>query len=287
MTRCASREHLPLIRRAGLIGLWLGVEDLSGSLVKKGQNKGKTLEAFHLLRSNGIYPVPMLMHHDAQSLVTWSSSDGLLNQLRTLRSAGALYTQVLMLSPSPGSKWYADTYTSGLAIKQVDGVDIQPHIGDGNYVVASRSPRLWMKQLNLLVAYTYFFNPVRLAMAVVRSKSSIPLADADTRPAVEMGQFSPWQRLTRRLHLKLRAHLIDAGMQVLGMCGLYRTYRRTLGWAWHLFRGRIERCQEVPLSQIPMRTSRGGHASHDLVVTDVAELSPARTDITSQRRDAA
>jgi radical SAM superfamily enzyme YgiQ (UPF0313 family) len=59
------REHLSLVRKAGLWALWLGVEDMSGALVKKGQSEDRTLEAFRLLRQNGIFPVPMLMHHDA------------------------------------------------------------------------------------------------------------------------------------------------------------------------------------------------------------------------------
>ena len=33
------REHLPLFRKAGLWALWLGVEDMSGTLVNKGQTK--------------------------------------------------------------------------------------------------------------------------------------------------------------------------------------------------------------------------------------------------------
>ena len=106
------QEHLPLIRRSGLAAVWMGVEDLTGTLVKKGQNQNKTIEAFQLLRGSGIAPIPMMMHHDTQPLVTWKNNYGLLNQMRTLRKAGALFTQVLMLTPSPGSKWYEDTYTS-------------------------------------------------------------------------------------------------------------------------------------------------------------------------------
>ena len=111
------QDHLPVLRQAGLRALWLGVEDITGSLVSKGQSEGKTLHAFRMLRENGIHPVPMMMHHDSQPLVTWKNDFGLLNQLRILRKAGALYTQILMLTPSPGSKWYENTYTSGLAIQ--------------------------------------------------------------------------------------------------------------------------------------------------------------------------
>ncbi len=84
------QEHLPVIRQSGLRALWMGVEDLTASLVKKGQSEDKTLESFRLLRSNGIMPVPMMMHHDSQPLVSWKNNYGLLNQLRALRKAGAL-----------------------------------------------------------------------------------------------------------------------------------------------------------------------------------------------------
>ncbi len=264
------QEHLPLIRQSGLRALWMGVEDLTASLVKKGQSEDKTLESFRLLRSNGIMPVPMMMHHDSQPLISWKSNYGLLNQLRTLRKAGALFTQVLMLTPSPGSKWFADTYTSGCAFDSVDGQQLEPHIVDGNYVVASQHPRPWIKQLNLLAGYTYFFNPLRLLLALVSPKSTIPFADAEMRPADEIQQYSRWRKRRRWVYRKLRAHFVDAGVQVLGMCGLFHTYRRTLGWAWRLFRGKIQRRMEAPTSRIPMRSAAGGPASHALPGTPVS-----------------
>lgn len=264
------REHLPEFRRAGLFAVWMGVEDLTATLVKKGQDANKTLESFRLLRASGIIPVPMMMHHDSQPLATRRGNYGLVNQLGALRKAGALYTQVLMLTPSPGSKWYVDTYTSGLAFESVDGRPIAPHIVDGNYVVASKHARPWVKQLNLLLGYTYFFNPLRMLWALVRSKSAIPLVDAETRPADEVRRYTPWQRAWRRAYLKLRGHCLDAGIQAVGMCGLFQTYRRTLGWAWRLWRGRIVPAAAAPASPIPMRDPRGGPASHALPGTPVA-----------------
>ncbi len=283
------QEHLPTIRRAGLWGVWMGVEDLTGTLVKKGQSESKTLEAFRLLRSNGIHPIPMMMHHDSQPLITRKGNYGLLNQLRILRKAGAIYTQVLMLSPSPGSKWYEDTYTSGLAFDRVNGKQIEPHICDGNYVIASKHARPWQKQLNLLAGYTYFFNPIRMLAALIRSKSTIPFADSETRPAIEVQRYSRWKQFRRRCFLKLRAHVIDAGVQAMGMCGLFHTYRRTLGWTWQLFRGKVEPCQHSPRSSIPMRSSLGGAASHALpgtpIVTSLRPLVslPVLEDVSCQK----
>jgi len=269
------QEHLPLIRRSGLAAIWMGVEDLTGTLVKKGQNQNKTIEAFQLLRSAGIAPVPMMMHHDSQPLVTLKSNYGLINQLRTLRKAGAMYTQVLMLTPSAGSKWYEDTYTSGLAFDTVNGQTPPPHIVDGNYVVASKHPRPWIKQLNLLLAYLYFFNPLRMLLAMFWSLSHIPLADADTRPADEIRRYSPLQRIGRWTFLKLRGHLLDAAVQLMGMAGLFQTVRRTLPWAWQLLRGNIQHSTRSPTSKIPMRSPTGDAASHALPGTPLLTIKAA------------
>ena len=267
------QEHLPLMRRSGLAAIWMGVEDLTGTLVKKGQNQNKTVEAFSLLRQAGIAPVPMMMHHDSQPLVTFKSNYGLLNQMRTLRQAGAMYTQVLMLTPSAGSKWYEDTYTSGLAFEKVAGETLAPHIVDGNYVVASKHPRPWLKQLNLLLAYLYFFNPLRMLFAMIFSLSRIPMANADTRPQAEIERYSPLTRISRGLFLTLRGHLLDAGVQLLGMIGLFHTVRRTLPWAWRLLTSKIDHATRSPSGRLPMRSPTGGPASHAIPGT------PQRADL--------
>ncbi|HTN74998.1 MAG TPA: radical SAM protein [Pirellulaceae bacterium] len=266
------KEHLPLIRRSGLTAVWMGVEDLTGTLVKKGQSESKTLESFQLLRDAGIYPIPMMMHHDTQPLVTWNNNYGIVNQLRTLRKAGALYTQVLMLSPSPGSKWYGETFSSGLAFKSVDGQEIEQWIADGNYVIASKHVRPWIKQLTILLAYAYFFNPLRMLLSLIWSKSNIAYADEETRPPQEIAQHSRWKKLNRWVQLKIRAQFTDAGMQILGMLGLIQTVRRTLPWTWKLLRGKIEHCDRPPASEIPMRSPSGGVASHALPGTVLAPV---------------
>lgn len=258
------REHLPLIRQGRLCAVWMGVEDLTATLVNKGQSESKTIESFQLLRDSGIMPIPMMMHCDSQPLLSWGTNYGLINQLRTLRKAGALYTQVLMLTPSSGSKWYEETYTSGLAFDSLDGQPIEPYMVDGNYVVASKHKRPWVKQLNLLAGYTYFFNPLRMLVAAVASKSRIPLADEETWSAKRVGSLTARQKLFRRAYLKSRAHFMDAGIQLFGMGGLALTYRRTLVWAWRLLRGQIEHADRSPASRLPMRSPSGGAASHAL-----------------------
>ena len=273
------QEYLPVIRESGMFAVWMGVEDLTATLVKKGQSESKTLAAFRLLRNNGIYPIPMMMHHDSQPLVSWRNNYGIINQLRTLRRAGAIYTQVLMLTPAYGSRWYESTYIDGLAFKSVDGIPITSRICDGNYVVASKHPRPWVKQLNLLLAYTYFFNPLRALATLVWSKSDIPFSDRERRPPSEVAAYRWPRRLRRRITSKLRARLTDTVFQMAGMVGLLHSYRRTIGWAWHLFRGEIVRQSQSPASSLPMRASDGAPAAHALPGTKLPSVGHATKSV--------
>jgi len=168
-----------------------------------------------------------------------------------------------------------------MAFDSVSGQQIPPHIVDGNYVVASKHPRPWIKQLNLLAAYAYFFNPLRMLLALFWSLSRIPLADAETRPAEEIAQYSPLRKLGRRIFLKVRGHLLDAGVQALGMCGLFHTCRRTLAWAWKLSRGSIQHSTHAPASRLPMRSPDGGLASHALPGTSLASVPPQQVRLLS------
>jgi len=197
--------------------------------------------------------------------VTLRNQNGLLNQIRVLRKAGALYMQVMMLTPSCGSKVYVETYTSGLAYESVDGVKVEPYFVDGNHVVASRDPHPWRKQLNILAAYLYFYNPVRFLIALVLPKSRIPLADADTRPPSSDKPDVPRRSSLGRIILrKIRVHLGDAAVQAFGMWGSVQTFRRTFSWALRLMRGNIVRHTRVPASRIPMRSVDENPASHAL-----------------------
>jgi radical SAM superfamily enzyme YgiQ (UPF0313 family) len=232
------RDHLRLMRKAGVRGIWMGVEDMSGALVKKGQAANETVEAFELLRKRGICPMSMMMHHDAQPLMTWGRPDGLLNQIKILRKAGTVDMQVLMITPAAGSKLYGETYSSGMAFESVGERRVEPHMMDGNYVVASHARRPWRKQLNLLIAYLYFYNPLRFFWALIFPKSSI--------------------------------YLGDAGIQFLGMVGLLRTIRRTTGWGLRLIFRKIKRLTHAPVSKIPMRSVEGGMASHAIPGTPQA-----------------
>ncbi len=264
------KEYLPVARKAGLWALWLGIEDMSGSLVKKGQGGDKTAEAFRLLRESSIFPVPMMMHHDDQPLLTARSSRGLLNQVHLLRKAGALNLQVLMLTPSPGSKLYVETYTSGLAYQSVGSVRVEPYIVDGNYVVASRDRKPWRKQFNLLVAYLYFYNAVRFLIALILPKSKLLLATEDTSSGGPDTGKVRHSSLSRRILRRFRTHMGDAIIQIYGMWGGMHTFRRTFIWMLRLMFCKITRHTQVPASKIPMRSATGGPASHALPGTPTA-----------------
>jgi radical SAM superfamily enzyme YgiQ (UPF0313 family) len=235
------KEHLPLIRESGCRALWLGVEDMTATLVNKGQSVDKTKEAFGLLRDVGICPMPMMMHHDSQPLYSRGSLYGLLNQIKVLRKAGAVSLQVLMMTPSAGTKWYEQTFTGQKVIQSVGGKEVRPHMYDGNYVIASEHARPWRKQLNILIGYMYFYNPIWFLKAL----------------------------LGRKNKLSARA----AGMQIVGMMGLFHTIRRTSGWALRLMFGKIERLTAPPVSKMPMRSVDGRNASHGTCETPV-ELKP-------------
>ena len=230
------KDHLADVRLAGVRSLWLGVEDMTATLVKKGQSVDKTSEAFRLLCTHGISPMPMMMHHDEQPLVsTGPKPYGLMNQVRLLRKAGAISMQVLMLVPATGSKLFTGTYESGMAYESVGGRRVEEHMLGGNYVIASNHAKPWRKQINILIAYAYFYNPLRLLLALARPKSKLYLADAI------------WQGY--------------------GMWGLWQTVKKTFGWMLRLRFGKIRRTAAPPMNKIPMRAADGSRASHALTLS--------------------
>jgi radical SAM superfamily enzyme YgiQ (UPF0313 family) len=235
------KDHLPLVHESGCRALWLGVEDMTATLVNKGQSVDKTTEAFGRLRSAGICPMPMMMHHDSQPLYSVKGNYGLMNQINLLRKAGAVSLQVLMITPSAGTKLYEQTFAGGQVFKRVGGRRVLPHMYDGNYVVASSHKQPWRKQLNMLIGYGFFYNPIRLTTLLLGKKTKV-------------------------------SHKA-AGMQVVGMLGLAQTVRRTLGWAVRLMFQKIERLQRPPSSPIPMRSVDGTVASHNAF----SEPVPLRT----------
>jgi hypothetical protein len=145
---------------------------------------------------------------------------------------------------------YEGTFTDGLVIDRVGDRRAAPYMYDGNYVVASKHARPWRKQLNLLMGYLYFYNPLWLAARL----------------------------LGRRTKVSAKA----AGMQVVGMLGVIQTFRRTSGWALRLMFGKIARLSAPPVSRIPMHSVAGDVASHATSAAMVSVSIPAR-----EKRDVA
>jgi radical SAM superfamily enzyme YgiQ (UPF0313 family) len=249
------KDHLSLVHKAGCRALWLGVEDMTATLVNKGQTVDKTSEAFRLMRDNGICPMPMMMHHDTQPLYSRGSNYGLLNQINVLRRAGAVSLQVLMMTPSPGTKLYEGTFTDKLVLQSAGGKLAEPHMYDGNYVVASKHARPWKKQLNLLTGYLSFYNPWWLLIAMLRRKTRVG-----------------WK---------------PAGMQVVGMLGLMQSFRRTSGWAVRLMFGKIERLSAPPQTAIPMRSPDGAAASHAECSSTAGQVPESLVSVRVVKRDSA
>ncbi len=247
------KEHLPLFRKAAIRSLWLGVEDMSGALVSKGQTPNATVEAFELLWKLGICPMPMMMHHDAQKLFTRGDCSGLLNQIHILRKAGAGTIQILMMTPSPGSKGIDEMYESGMVAESVGNRRVEEYMVDGNFVIASLDPKPWRKQFNILAGYLFFYNPLALLMKIL----------------------SPNTRL-KGVHIVL---------QFFGMWGVTHTIRRTFTWPFRLMFCKIKRRRAPSTSQIPMVSPSGKQASHAIPGTpSLGEWEPEEAPVAASPR---
>jgi radical SAM superfamily enzyme YgiQ (UPF0313 family) len=242
------KDHLKLAHEAGCRALWLGVEDMTAKLVNKGQSVNKTTEAFHSLRSAGICPMPMMMHHDSQPLYSPGSNYGLINQINILRKAGAASMQVLMISPSTGTKLYEPTYADGQVFQSVGGKRLAAYMFDGNHVIASKAKHPWQKQINMLLGYLFFYNPFWVV----------------------------WMLLHKRTKVINKALCI----QFAGMAGLIYTVRGTFTWTLRLMFGRIKRCYAPPQNSIPVRTLHGPPSPHG--VSEMPDQSGAPTGVSVQ-----
>jgi len=214
-----NQDLLPLARDAGVKMIWFGIEDLTAGLVKKGQSPEKTKNVFKLLLKHGIAPMPMMMHHDGQPLWTWKGLYGLINQVLYLFKAGAVTCQVTLLTPSVGSKGYEAAFREGLVLRNVAGKPVEEYQLDGNHCIASGHTEVWRRQLNMLLSYASFYNPVNLLR-------SLPRFD------------------------KMWAERIV--FQLYGMVGLTRSAWQLRDWVRRLISGPIEKLAELPKPKFRM-----------------------------------
>ncbi len=224
-----NRDLLPMCRKAGLRGLWFGIEDLTGELVKKGQSADRTAQLFALMHRIGIQPHAMMIHSDIQPLRSAPGDlSGLLNQARYVFRRGAVSYQCTYLGPAIGTRNLEPALTSRAAFERVGGMPVPNAFQDGNHVVASRHPRPWQQQLNLLRAYVAFYNPVNTVRALLGIR----------KDSVSTKRF---------FH------------QLIGQIGLLLTIPRMLAWAWRLRRGPIEAYGGLAAARIPMIDAASGN----------------------------
>lgn len=223
-----AHKHLDTFRqarRAGLRALWFGIEDLTGTVVKKGQDGEKTREVFKRMTDLRIMPMPMMIHHDGQPLYTPKSLYGLLNQVRFLRKAGAMSVQISVLTPSPGTIFYEKPFEEKMIFERVGGRRVEEPQWDGMHVIASKLAKPWRQQMHLLAGYASFYNPWNFVKAFFRRD--------------------------------FRIGGTDAALQVIGMTALAKTAIELSGWTLKLWRGPIERFEGVPqLSKLPILKAR-------------------------------
>ncbi len=160
-----NRDLLPLARAAGMRALWFGIEDLTATLVKKGQSPERTVELFRLLLDHGIKPHAMMMFHDGQPFYSRGSPYGLLNQVEFLRRAGALTIQWTAHMPAVGTREYEKTYQQGRVIERLGRYRIRDRHFDANHIVVTGQAAGWKRQLQMLGGYAAFYNPWNLVRA--------------------------------------------------------------------------------------------------------------------------
>lgn len=223
-----NRDLLPLCQAGGLAAIWFGIEDLTAELVNKGQTVGKTTELFALLHKFGVEPMTMMIHSDDQPLLSKTGDlSGLLDQARYLFEHGAVSYQCTYLGPAVGTRDFEPAAIARSIYKRVGRQDVPQAFQDGNHVVASKHPRPWEQQINVLRAYSAFYNPLNTLKALVQ---------------------------IRRDRLGPRRVLF----QLIGQIGLVLTVPKLLAWAWRLRRGPITVYPGLQPARIPMIDATDG-----------------------------
>ena len=168
-----NRDLLPVARAAGVHAIWFGIEDLTTSLINKGQKPAVTVELFQLMRAHKISPMAMLMFHNGQPFYTPGSLYGLYNQIEFLRQAGAVSVQCTAHTPAVGTREYDATYNSGRVIERLGRYTIPEAQLDGNHVMVVDGEASWKRQLKLLGGYAAFYNPWNFVRALERDGSPL------------------------------------------------------------------------------------------------------------------
>lgn len=221
----ANRDLIPILRKGGVRAIWFGIEDLTKTLVKKGQSVEKTEKLFKLLDNNGIYPMPMLMHHDGQKFTGDEKNLGLRDQIEFLRSCGAKTIQVTYLTPSTGSKDEDRDFLSGKVFRKVGNLVIEDRHFDGTHVVSTGEADVLERQRNIINAYYSFYNAKNFIKELVAS-------------FLRGEAFSKYN---------------SAWFQLMGIKAARITKRGLKEYIDALSTGKFERYDSPPTSQIPIK----------------------------------
>jgi radical SAM superfamily enzyme YgiQ (UPF0313 family) len=168
-----NRDLLPLARYAGVHALWFGIEDLTATLINKGQKPTQTIELFRLLDAHKISPMAMMMFHEGQPYYTPGALYGLYNQIKFLRDAGAVSVQCTVHGPAVGTREQEATYAKGGVLRSVGSYVIPESRYDGNHVIIATGEAAWKRQVKLIGGYATFYNPANLVRALKRDGSPL------------------------------------------------------------------------------------------------------------------
>jgi radical SAM superfamily enzyme YgiQ (UPF0313 family) len=216
-----NRDLLPLARAAGMMAIWFGIEDLTASLINKGQKPGTALELFRLMEEQKIAPMVMLMAHQEQPFSTPGSLYGLADQVRFLRRAGAVTLQCFVHTPAVGTREYEGLYDAGGVIARAGRYPLPERMIDANHVVVGAAAGAWKRQLQLVAAYATFYNPWNL--------------------------LQTWR--TDRSRLRRRR----LGFQLAGMIATALTGMKLFPYVLRLLRGRVEYHRHPPAVPVRVR----------------------------------
>jgi radical SAM superfamily enzyme YgiQ (UPF0313 family) len=168
-----NRDLLPLARDAGVHALWFGIEDLTATLINKGQKPTQTVELFRLLGEHKISPMAMMMFHEGQPYHTPGALYGLYNQIKFLREAGAVSVQCTVHSPAVGTREQEATYAKGGVLRSIGSYVIPESRYDGNHVIVVAGEAPWKRQVKLIGGYAAFYNPANFVRALKRDGSPL------------------------------------------------------------------------------------------------------------------
>ena len=162
-----------MARDAGVHALWFGIEDLTATLINKGQKPTQTIELFgYWTRAQDLADGDDDVH-EAQPYHTPGALYGLYNQIKFLHEAGAVSVQCTVHSPAVGTREQEAIYAKGGVLRSIGSYIIPESMYDGNHVMVVAGEAPWKRQVKLLGGYAAFYNPANFVRALKRDGSPL------------------------------------------------------------------------------------------------------------------